>query len=62
VVINRHQPKPISTNACIVLPVFGNDAVKALPIPVTINDYNHGIGFVDLVNQLQATYSCHRPQ
>jgi hypothetical protein len=62
VVVNRRRPKPTSTNARIVLPVFGNDAVKALPIPVAINDYNHRMGFVDLANQLRATYSCHQPQ
>ena len=40
----------ISTSAVIAWPMFGDSAIKDLPIPVAINAYNHYIGGVDIAN------------
>ena len=37
----RKRPSPISTNARIVRPVFGDLPFKWLYIPRAIDDYNH---------------------
>jgi hypothetical protein len=58
----RKRPKPTSTNATVVLPVFGNHPVKTLDIPSAINAYNHHMNGGDVANQLRHTISCHRPQ
>ena len=57
----RKRPSKTSTNAQIVRDVFGNNALKELPIPSFINDYNHFMGGVDIANQYRQPYELHRP-
>jgi len=38
----------------VAAPIFGDKALKDLPIPVAIDEYNHTKGYVDLANQLRA--------
>jgi len=59
---DRRRPKPTSTNAAVVLPVFGDHSIKTLDIPTAIDAYNHHMNGGDHANQLRATFSCHRPQ
>ena len=49
-----------STSARIVRCIFGDDATKALEIPVFIDDYNHQMGGVDIANQLRESYETHK--
>ena len=56
--VERKKPSATSTNAAIARAPFGSDAPiwkKQLDIPVAINDYNHGMGGVDIANQSRAT-------
>lgn len=57
----RRRPAHTSTSALITRPIFGKDAVKTLPIPMIIDDYNHYMGGVDIANQLRAEYTTHKP-
>jgi len=47
----RKRPPKSSTNGALVLKVFQDQARKELPILSFIDDYNHYIGNVDIVNQ-----------
>ena len=49
----RTRPSPTSTNAYIVLPVFGDQKKKLLEILYAINEYNYYINGVDRNNQLR---------
>jgi hypothetical protein len=57
----RRRPKKTSTNAAIVLPIFGPLVRKKLAIPTVIDAYNHHMNGVDIANQLRASFTCHRP-
>ncbi len=46
----RKRLAKTSTSIQIVRPVFGDNLVKELKIPVFINDYNHNIGGVNIAN------------
>ena len=50
VIRSRNRPSATSTSASIVRPIFGDSAHKKLPIPTTIDDYNHFMGGVDIAN------------
>jgi hypothetical protein len=52
----RRRPGKISTNGAIARRVFGEEVTKELEIPIFINDYNHYMGGVDLVNQYRSFY------
>lgn len=41
---------------------FDSEALKLLPIPVTIDNYNYGMNAVDTDNQLRRDLSIARPQ
>jgi hypothetical protein len=56
----RKRPAKTSTSARIVRPVFGDNPVKELEIPVFIDDYNHNMGGVDIANQLRESFETHR--
>jgi hypothetical protein len=49
VIKTRRRPR----NRQVAGPVFGDKALKDLPIPVAINEYNHSKGLVDLANQIR---------
>ena len=51
VIRSRNRPSATSTSAPITRPMFGDSAIKDLPIPVAINAYNHYMGAVDIVNR-----------
>jgi hypothetical protein len=68
VVRNRKRPKGTSTSAAITkqpfymftLPIECEgpyERTRLLPIPSTIDDYNHHMGEVDIANQLRAGFS-----
>ncbi|OQU98151.1 hypothetical protein CLAIMM_03976 [Cladophialophora immunda] len=59
VIRDRRRPGDASTNARIALPVFGDNWIKALPIPRAIDAYNHGMNAVDVANQIRANFSAH---
>jgi hypothetical protein len=56
----RKRPAKTSTSARIVRPVFGDNPIKELEIPVFINDYNYNMGGVDIANQLRESFETHR--
>ena len=56
----RKRPAKTSTSARIVRCIFGDDATKALEIPVFIDDYNHQMGGVDIANQLRESFETHK--
>jgi hypothetical protein len=60
VLINRKRPALNSTNRSILLPVFGDQHRKVLPIPRPIDDYNHHKCGGDTANQLRVTYDMQR--
>jgi hypothetical protein len=62
IVKKRWNPRITSTNADIARPVFGAETSKILPIPVAINDYNHGMNSVDAANQLRREITVARPK
>ena len=47
---SRKRPSATSTSALIIRPIFGDSALKDLPIPVAINVYNHYMSGVDTAN------------
>ena len=57
----RTRPSTTSTNAHIVLPVFGDLKKKELEIPYAIDEYNYYINGVDRNNQLRKGMSVIRP-
>ena len=57
----RTRPSTTSTNAHIVLPVFGDLKKKELEIPYAIDEYNHHMNGVDRNNQLRKRMSVIRP-
>ena len=46
----RRRPNKSSTNAVIVRQSFGEDIRKTLSISIFIDDYNHYMRDVDLIN------------
>ena len=50
VIRSRKRPSVTSTNASITWPMFGDSAIKDLPISVAINTYNHFMSGVDTAN------------
>ncbi|OAL28278.1 hypothetical protein AYO22_02984 [Fonsecaea multimorphosa] len=61
VIRDRRRPGDASTNARIALPVFGDSWIKALPIPLAIDAYNHGMNAVDNANQIRSNFTSHLP-
>ena len=57
----RRRPNKSSTNVVIVRQPFGKEVQKTLSIPIFINDYNHHMRDVDLVNQYRTAYETHKP-
>ena len=57
----RNRPSTTSTNAHIVLLVFGDLKKKKLKIPYAIDEYNYYINGVDRNNQLRKSISVIRP-
>jgi hypothetical protein len=51
----RKRPKITSTFAKTAQKPFENKAIKKLPIPKLINNYNHNINAVDRADQLRAS-------
>jgi len=58
----RKRPSATSTSAAITRPIFGDSAVKDLPIPIAIDAYNHHMGGVDIANQLREGFTTLRTQ
>ncbi|KAG0641351.1 hypothetical protein HOY80DRAFT_1112950 [Tuber brumale] len=52
----RKRPAVTATGANITRKVFGDQPLKYLPIPTTVDCYNHGMGSVDQAAQLMTTY------
>jgi len=57
----KKRPKAISTNIDITRLVFGDLHRKALLIPKIINNYNHYIGDIDIINHLRLNFTIIRP-
>ena len=56
-VTSKHNhPGATSTNVRITRKVFGDSPFKLLEIPSFIDDYNHYMNSVDLVNQYRQAY------
>ena len=53
----RRRPPKIAINIKSSRKVFGDNATKALLIPIFIDNYNHYIGGVDQVDQLGSYYN-----
>ena len=62
VVVNRKRPKPSSTNARVVRPVFSEQTRKQLSIPEAVNAYNCYMKAIDCASQLRNGFTCHRRQ
>ena len=56
----RQRPNKSSTNVNIVRQSFGTDVQKTLSIPTFIDDYNHHMRDVDLVNQYRTAYEMYK--
>jgi hypothetical protein len=61
IIRNRKRPKLTFINARITRPIFGDLHRKKLLIPRVIDDYNHHMNNVNLVNQLRAWMTYSRP-
>lgn len=59
IIRTRRRPQKTSTNGPLVHRAFGDAAVKDMPIPRIINDYNFHMGGVDIANQHRAAYETH---
>ena len=57
----RKRPRLTLTNGPCVQEVFGAEAVKTLPIPKVVDDYNLFMCCVDIAEQLRSVYTCHLP-
>ena len=58
----RKRPKKTASNARITQEPFGGKSTKILAIPTFIDDYNHYMGEIDQVNELQAFFTTHFPR
>jgi hypothetical protein len=56
----RKRPAKTFISNSIVCTVFKDDFIKELLIPVFIDDYNHNIREVNIVNQLREAYETHK--
>ena len=56
----RRRPNKSSTNVVIVRQSFEEDVRKTLSISTFINDYNHYMRDVDLVNQYRTAYETYK--
>ena len=56
----RRRLNKSSTNANIARQPFREEIRKTLSIPTFIDDYNHYMGGVDLINQYRAAYKTHK--
>jgi hypothetical protein len=56
----RKRPAKTSISSSIVCTVFKDDFIKELLISVFIDDYNHNIRGVNIVNQLQKAYKTYK--
>ena len=57
----RRRPNKLSMNAVIARQSFREEVRKTLSISTFINDYNHHMRGVDLINQYRAAYETHKP-
>ncbi|RPA97051.1 hypothetical protein L873DRAFT_1627162, partial [Choiromyces venosus 120613-1] len=53
-------PTATATKVNIMCKVFGDQLVKYLPIPTTVDSSNHSMGAVDQAAQLMMTYNTQR--
>jgi hypothetical protein len=56
----RKRPAKTSTSDNIVRTVFKDNPIKKLLILVFIDDYNHNIKGVNILNQLREAYKTHK--
>ena len=56
----RRRPNKSSINAVIARQPFREEVRKTLSIPTFIDDYNHHMRGVDLINQYRAAYETHK--
>ena len=56
ILVLRKRPGKTSTNAAVMLPLFGDLTEKELEIPIVYHEYNQWMGPVDQFNQLVAYY------
>ena len=57
-----NRPSTTSTSTSIIRLIFGDFTRKNLPIPTTINDYNHFMGGIDIANRYRANFTTLRPK
>ena len=57
----RNRPIKILTNRRIIRKVFRSEHTKNLQIPYFINNYNHYIGGINLINQFREAYETYKP-
>ena len=55
----RKRPQKSASNSTITQKSFKDQPIKTLPISLFIDYYNHYMGGVDQVNQLQAAFTTH---